>query len=551
MSINSGAYNHAGFNAIAAYPAIVAPLADSITPLSEAVLVSIVQGSGETATDRISIAIEGDSRGSASTGNGAAYNAGGFNSAVTVSAANRWSISATATASETINPLSVESVRIVQRVDLDLSSPGGSFIRVETLGIDLELNRRGRCSFDIIYGGTAYYRPQCGHQVKIVDYDGTTVLFAGSIETTSEMLVWQPGGAHQLAIRCEAVGWEQLSDKRVVNQTYANVLASAIVDDLVTDYLAVEGITHPVTGWGPTIERLDFQYERVSDAFTQIGDASGLWWRITWDKRVEFYDPSATSSSGVTFSKTSNNWLSLQSARDRSTYRNTQYLTAVTAQTAAQVESFGGDGERKTFTLGYEVSSVSVINLNGSPQTFGVRGVDTGKQWYYEVGSKEITQDDAGTPIGSTDAIGVYYIGQYATVLKYADGAAITERQTLEGGSGIYESVITDAVSTASILAAGQYAQAVVDQYAPIGQTVTIETDVSGILPGETVTLDIADIDLTGAYFVSRVSAQDVQGKRLRYSITCHSSAPDEVWRKPFQRPANKGIIDVPLTNYP
>ena len=629
--MNGGTYNSATLNAPTIYPIAAGPGQESFTPLSEASQVTITAGADGSGTDVFVFRVEGDAAQGNGTLNANTFNALSFNSAPTADASNLWSIAAASSATDALTLSITESVLIAQRVDLNLSG-GTSFVVFESLAIDLELNTRGRCSFDIIYSGAGGYRPQCGHQVKVTDYDGTTVLFAGTIERTDERIIWQQSGTHVLAIRCEAVGWEQVADRYIHAEAYVGQTVATIVGDLVTTHLAADGITYSGTT-ATTIDDISFDYERVSDCLTAIGEASGLWWRVTWDKQLELYDPTAASASGVSFTTSSNNWRSMSSQSDRSTYRNTQYLTGVTAKTALQLETFGGDNERRTFSLGYEVDSVTEIKVNGYVQTVGVQGQDTGKQWYYSVGSKEITQDgtqttgyyatatdtrtigtgskvftvgtglswtigddciityDAdntmrgnvviysggqlevnvtqttgsgsysawklnkagavGQTLGLTDMLSVRYYGRFPAVVKYTDAAEIANRQAIEGGTGVYEHVISDAMAMSSQQAAADYAQALVERYSPIGQTVTIETDQTGIMPGETVGITVTELGLFGAFFVSRVSARDVAGKRLRYTITCHSEAPSELWRRVFSRSAKSGLLSLPLTAYP
>lgn len=70
------------------------------------------------------------------------------------------------------------------------------------------------------------------------------------------------------------------------------------------------------------------------------------------------------------------------------------------------------NGQVKRFVVAAEASgivAVTGITVNGSAKTFGVYGVDTGRDFYYKPGGIWVEQDAAGTPLISTDTISVTY----------------------------------------------------------------------------------------------------------------------------------------------
>jgi hypothetical protein len=69
------------------------------------------------------------------------------------------------------------------------------------------------------------------------------------------------------------------------------------------------------------------------------------------------------------------------------------------------------NGQRKVFALsGWDtMNSMVSVTVNGQAQTFGVYGQDSGKQWYYIPGASLVIQDEAGTPLSSTDSLTVNY----------------------------------------------------------------------------------------------------------------------------------------------
>jgi hypothetical protein len=77
------------------------------------------------------------------------------------------------------------------------------------------------------------------------------------------------------------------------------------------------------------------------------------------------------------------------------------------------------NGQRKVYALegsAAVINNVTAITVNSIPQTFGIYGEDTGKQWYYIPGASLIIQDVANTPLTSTDVLRVNYnYGRSAT----------------------------------------------------------------------------------------------------------------------------------------
>jgi hypothetical protein len=537
--LNAVTFNSSGFNG---------GLAGAITKTdpesTQAITELDVVGVGAEAAEALWLNPESDRPGASGTFNSFTFNGAGFNAAVRRVGAD-WAITARFTDTEATLAIS-ETDRVIQRIVLSLGSPSGSFIRQGSLQMEWNLNQRARCSFEVIYPGAAssYYTPRPGHQVEILDFDNTTVLFAGSIEQVDDTLLWTPSG-NKLQTRCTAVGWEQVADRFLVSNTahqvYTGQTLKAIVEDLVATYLSADGVTATGLPTGPTIDKAIFGYtNRISDAFNELSKLSGYWWRMDTARNVEFYQPSSASASGLSITSSSANHIgSVKVRRDRSQYRNKQFLSNVMVTTTPPAETFKGDGAQRTFVLGYEVYSVPTVTLNGGAQTVGIRDLDTGKDWYWSKGSADLVQDSGDTVLTSSDTLSVAYVGQYEMIRAVTDSAEVTDRANIEGGSGVYEWITGDGVSMNTAAAADAFAQALIDRNAPIPSIVTIETDTTGVRPGQYVPITLADLGLSGNFFVRRVSASDFAGgSRLRYSIEASSNEPEEAWSAAFAKKA-------------
>lgn len=96
--------------------------------------------------------------------------------------------------------------------------------------------------------------------------------------------------------------------------------------------------------------------------------------------------------------------------------------TSAGSFTATVNSSSGGDGNgaaqfkpngfRKFFlTNQAPFMTAPTVKVNGITKTVGVRGVDSGKDWYYTPGGIVVWQDDAATPLSSSDTLTISYTG--------------------------------------------------------------------------------------------------------------------------------------------
>ena len=111
----------------------------------------------------------------------------------------------------------------------------------------------------------------------------------------------------------------------------------------------------------------------------------------------------------------------------------------------------------------------------------GIWGIDTGKDYYWNKGSKEIVADTAP---GNGVVVHCKYQGQYPLISVSSDEAERVARQAIEGGTGLVESLVDEAYheSGGSSL---QSARAKITDYARSATKFTYPTTQSGIKPGQ------------------------------------------------------------------
>ena len=185
--------------------------------------------------------------------------------------------------------------------------------------------------------------------------------------------------------------------------------------------------------------------------------------------------------------------------------------------------SIAGDGSSRTFNLPQKVAKVPTITLNGSPQTVGILGVDTGKDWYWNEGSTTLTQDAGGMVLTKADTLLVAYQFTYAGVASSPNYVGAVERQRDEAGSGSYDHVIqvSNVVTTDELLElAVSYSQ----QYGIPAKTAKISTLRPGIAPGQLQHITLPDIGTDGDYLVATMKISTHQ-KVIQWDYTAYSGA--------------------------
>jgi hypothetical protein len=212
----------------------------------------------------------------------------------------------------------------------------------------------------------------------------------------------------------------------------------------------------------------------------------------------------------------------------------------VRSQTDEQPLAFTGDGETRAWALGFPLAKVPRIWLNGVQQTVGIKGVETGKAYYWSKGDPIITQDETATALTSSDVLTGTYIGEFDSVVISANFAEIETRKDVEGGSGIVEDVF-DEPGLSGLDAAYQSANAKLQQYGTIGYRLSFTTRRYGLVAGQVATVNLPGYGLDGTeMLIEKVTIQDDNGTELWYQVEAVEGQPQGSWTKLFANMAGK-----------
>ncbi len=408
-----------------------------------------------------------------------------------------------------------------------------------TLSVDDSIGERSTCSFRLVDpAGALHFSP--GQAVEV--NHGGMKAFAGTIDKVTEV---RPLGTSALGHDVQCVDWHGIPDRRIVAETYQNVLAGNVVRDLITKYLGVEGIAEgtPATIQdGPNVVEAVFNYVPATQCLDGLAERAGFAWWIDADRKLHFV---ARETYAAPWQVTDTSPIrGAQLSTDRERYRNRQFIRAGKDLTDPQVESFKGDGSTRTFTVGFPIGKVPTVKVNSITKTVGIKGIDTGKDWYWNKGDAVITQDDAAAPLGATDVLEVTYQGFFDIVVLADDYAAVVERQNVEGGTGYYEAA-EDEAELSSLDATIQSANAKLRRHAKLKETLTFETDQGGLQPGQILTVTLAAHGLAGVEFlIEQVGVEDAgadAASPFRYRVAALSGESVGGWTRTFHDMATRG----------
>jgi len=364
------------------------------------------------------------------------------------------------------------------------------------------------------------------------------VLFHGTIESLSFMKL-RTGGQRRFA--CELVDWNQLLDRRLIAKEYVDQSSGAIVQDVITNYLDDDGIVpSSFVETGPLVTKFVSNYLSARQVLDDLAELIGYGYYVDYDKRLHWF-PSESNLAPLTLDGNTvlhAGVLPLEAQASRSQYRNMQYVRAGKDLTDTQVESFRGDSSQRTWNVGYPIAQApSSITVNAVPKTIGVRGVDEGKQFYWNKDTTEITQDSGETLLASTDILSITYVGLYDVMVLSKSDSLIAERQSVEGGSGRYEQLENFTNLDGQDLAL-EKARGLIRKFGRIPNVLRFGTDVPGLQAGMLLPVNLAELGLSGNWLIESVHIRP-EGTFLRYEGEAvdgaHLGGWIEFWKKFYE----------------
>lgn len=357
------------------------------------------------------------------------------------------------------------------------------------------------------------------HRIRVV-HSGTsiTVHFDGvSVISTTDSSISASGYAGMILV--SGVVWFLNFRIQPLGQSLSGVNAYTKVTLTSTDPTVTPQLTdlvlcalHPNIGLGAYVPTVDYRRTFFSANADDLAKKSDYYWQIDPSKalifnpRTEQPAPWILTSNDVLYTDDGgSSTLSVENSGDL--YRNRMILTGVITTIAVE-ETHPGDGKSTSWTLRYPVvgSSIPTISVNGQSKTIGQKGIDTGKDFYYALGSTSLAQDSSGAILEPVvDSFTISYVGQTTTdvVRNNTGGFPGTTSQAqyaaLTGGAGIVEVVEDVSKLGLDVPGAQSYGDSQLQKCGVIGRTLICMTNRTGLSVGQYIPVFIPELDLNDA----------------------------------------------------
>lgn len=302
----------------------------------------------------------------------------------------------------------------------------------------------------------------------------------------------------------------------------------------------------PTIGAGVSIPSVTYNASLISKNFDDLAKQSNYSWYIDQNKILNFRSRMANAAPWILqstpYGLVQTNDLEVDSNLEldveNDLYRNRQIILGAN-DTATFVETKIGDGNARSWTLGYQVAAQPAITLNGVtvPSTsIGLKG-NIGFRYYYALGDPVITQDAGQTVLQATDQLTVTYIGQFGITVTIDDLTEQTSRASIEGGTGIVEDVQDVTDQGLNKAAAITLANQLLNRYAIAGRTLIFDTTRNGLQVGQILTIFLVEHGIwDGQFFITQVEVSLMKGvadtQIWIYKVTASELPKQASWAK-------------------
>ena len=378
--------------------------------------------------------------------------------------------------------------------------------------IQKQLN--GRDEFECTLLSSTGYVPALGESVQV--YFERGLQFGGSVHERDVEFLTERSGQHTVSkIRC--VDHSAIAHRRRVFEVFEDVSAGAIVRFIIFKYLAAEFVEPGDIQEGPLVTRMVANMS-VAEALDELSEKSGFFWNISATFVLNFF-ARTTKPSPFTIDSSNAVFRHIRGSRTRNQYRNVQYVDGGRGVTDPRGERFRGDSLQRTFHVEYPLFKTPMISRNGQPQTVGIRGIDSEKDWYWNAGETAIGQDPLGDLLGANEVLEVFYVGRFNLLQIVEDTSAILERQAVEGGSGRHEQLDRDDQLDGQDLVQDK-GLALLSHYGTLDDVAEFGTDIAGLDTGQLLTINVPALILEGPFLITQMDISWMARSTRRFRVT-------------------------------
>lgn len=375
---------------------------------------------------------------------------------------------------------------------------------------DLLTKEANTCSFEIV--DTYTNKPTEGQEVEIT-FDASKIFNGRITSVESEKL-----SGTDFLFYVECIDWQCDLDKKMVVETYTNETLYDIIDDINTKYLSGFTITN-VENPGPTIDRVQFNYQYPSECFQELCDSYiGYDWYVDYDKDIHFF-PVETNDAPIELLDDGEEFNDLKFTVDKSQVANRIWIRGGWYQsdqyTQDTITAVAGQNE---FAIAYKPHDFSVT-VDAVSKTVGIEFIDdAGGHDFLLNANEKVLKTDTITMTGG-EAVIMKYDYEVPILSMVEDTVSQNTIKAVTGGDGILEKYIVDQNietldqarerGTAELL---QYANALVE-----GSFTSFE---SGWRSGQRLHIDLTNRNIDEYYLIRAVTISAIGGDTLQYEIT-------------------------------
>jgi hypothetical protein len=374
-----------------------------------------------------------------------------------------------------------------------------------------------------------------------------TVLFDGIVVNTVTDTTLVAAG--QVGLRQNSgveTDWYSIAAQKLggtaIGKTLYTRTRLASTDPTVKPFVSslVASVRSPDIMTGVLINATDYAYKKkCSEVLLDVAGQSKMYVRIDKNKKLLMKDRAYSTAPWPLYSADP---LFLGSrnpptaTRQSPAYRNRQYVyNCVDLQSIP--ESKVGDGTAQSWPLAYQVDSITSLLLDGDPQTVGVQGVDSGKDFYYQPGQAGFSQDSSGTPPDRTQTIALVYVARVPYTSMRENTAQQAILAAVDGTSGIVEA--SEDGGGISAAAGDVIAQARIDVNAILSLDWEYFTSRPGLQPGQLQTMFVPEHGLNDVdMLISEISTflwLDGDGNlQYEYDVKATSGPSVGNWQRIF-----------------
>lgn len=373
---------------------------------------------------------------------------------------------------------------------------------------------------------TTAYRPVKGTEAYFYDTVAGRTAFGGVVSRARRRVI---PGSEVREWTVSLVDFSALADRRRMYGAPVAGNSGDVVRWIIAHYLAEYGVTEgTIENGGPvTSGKVRYNGQRPSEGLNELAKNDGFYWTIDDAKRLHYLSP---ESYVAPFSLTDENpdYVELSIEDNLDDFCNVVfYRGSANGISDPRTEIYPGDGVRREFKLRYKVHQKPSVKVNGVPvasSDIGIKGIDSGKKWYWNEGEKLIVQDEAETVLSSSDALAVTYIGTYPIMVMLEDKESIAQR-------GRYETLVQDTsvpyLDTALIGAETKLRQNPFDRV-----DTSFRTYAPGLRAGMIIPVRLSDYDVDTQILITSVDADERTDAEssLEYSVDGVSGERREDW---------------------